>query len=104
MPEDDEWTRGCNDLNVAECCSCANTSRVGEQLCFRGRQTCTSWLRNLNASYVRIVWQEQGHEAKKQLIVCVPLGLMQTGKRHPDPFLVNVGEHVGIGILICFHR
>ena len=81
-----------------------NTSRVGEQLCFRGRQTCTSWSRNLNASYVRIAWEEeQGHEAKKQLIVCVPLGLTQIGKGHPDPFLLNVGEHGGIGILICFH-
>lgn len=53
---------------------------------------------------MRIAWEEeQGHEAKKQLIVCVPLGLTQIGKGHPDPFLLNVGEHGGIVILICFH-
>lgn len=41
-----------------------------------------------------IAWEEeQGHEAKKQLIVCVPLGLMQIGKGHG-----------GIGTSwICFH-
>ena len=43
---------GCTYVNFIVFCSCVNTSRVGEQLCFRGHQTCTSWSpsQNRNAS------------------------------------------------------